>query len=217
MSGWGGRLVLLAALAAVGILAWLYFFPSPERAIRKRLDDVAKTCSVPANEGTMAKLQNCQKLASFCADDIEVAIDAYGQRATCNGRNEVFQTLMLVRSQMSGSAKIEFLDPVITVLPDKETALVNLTIKGRIPNERDIMVQECKFTLKKSGRSWLIKKVETVKTLSKAGPRAVLGSQQVRIDANRRLGSTASVHAEVLRAEDGSRSVRFLLSPQKRA
>jgi hypothetical protein len=172
MRAWGGRLVVLAALPAVGILAWLYFFPSPERAIRKRLAEVARTCSVSANEGPMAKLQNCQKLASFCAEDVEVAIDAYGQRGTCTGRNEFFQTLMAVRSQLSGSLSVEFLDPVITLLPDKETAVVNLTVKGKIPNERDMMVQECKFTLKKSGRSWLIRKVETVKTLSKA-PRSM--------------------------------------------
>jgi hypothetical protein len=166
MRVWGGRLVVLAALAALGFLAWHYFFPSPERAIRKRLIEVAQTCSFSANEAPVAKLQNCQKLISFCTDDVELAIDAYGQRITCNGRDEVFQSLMFARSQLLGSLSIEILDPVITLAADKQTAVVNLTIKGKVPNDRDMLVQECKFTLRKVGRAWLIQKVETVKTLS---------------------------------------------------
>ena len=168
MRVWGGRLVVLAALAAVGILAWLYFFPSPERAIRKRLAEVARTCSVSANEGPMAKLQNCQKLASFCAEDVEVAIDAYGQRGTCNGRNELFQTLRLAirQSQLSGSVSVEFLDPVITLLPDKETAVCKPDHQGQDPERARHDGAGMQIHAQKDVRSWLIRKVETVKTLS---------------------------------------------------
>ena len=74
--------------------------------------------------------------------------------------------MMYARTQLLSSLSLEFLDPVITISPNKQTAFVNLTVRGKVPNDRDMLVQECKFTLKKVGRSWLIRKVETVKTLS---------------------------------------------------
>jgi hypothetical protein len=162
-----GRWLIIAIFLAILVWLWTYLFPSPDKAIRKRLTEVAQTASMTANETPVAKLQNSQKLASFCTPDVEVAIDAAGQRVTCNGKDELFQAVMFARSQLSGSVSLEFLDPVITLTPNKQTAFVNLTLKGRIPNDRDMLVQECKFTFKKVGRAWLIRKVETVKTLSK--------------------------------------------------
>src|SRR6266498_5640517 len=42
-----------------------------------------------------------------------------------------------------------------------------------------------------------------------AGARAVLGSQRVRLQSQRRTDLTVLAHSRPLRAEDGSRSVRF--------
>ena len=160
-------MVALVLLIGAAIWAWTYFFPSPEKAIRKRLDEVAATASFPANEGDVAKLQNVQKLASFCTPDIQVSIDAYGQHVNLSGREELFQTALYARTQgLFGSVQLQFVDPVVTFAPNKETAFVEVTVKGSISKEKEMMVQECKFTFKKNGRSWLIRKVETVKTLS---------------------------------------------------
>jgi len=167
MRRWGGRLIVGAVLIAVIIWGWTYFFPSPEKAVRKRLAETAQAASFGANETPVAKFQNTQKLMSYCTPDIEVAVDAYGQRITCTGKDELMQAVMYARSQLLGSLSLEFLDPVITISPNKQTAFVNLTVRGKVPNDRDMLVQECKFTLRKVGRSWLIRKVETVKTLSR--------------------------------------------------
>jgi hypothetical protein len=157
--------VALVLLIAAGIWGWMYFFPSPEKAILKRLNEVAATASFSPNEGQVAKLQNVQKLMSFCTSDIQVSVDAYGQHLTSSSRDELFQLTMIARAQL-GSLKLEFVDPVVTLAPNKQTAFVNLTIRGTAPGQTDTMVQECKFTFQKDGRSWLIRKVETVKTLS---------------------------------------------------
>jgi len=166
MRQWGGRLIAAVILLAAAIWAWTYFFPSPEKAVRKRLAETAQVASFPANESPVAKFQNSQNLVSFCTDDVEIAIDAYGQRITSTGKEELSQAMMYARTQLLSSLSLEFLDPVITISPNKQTAFVNLTVRGKVPNDRDMLVQECKFTLKKVGRSWLIRKVETVKTLS---------------------------------------------------
>jgi hypothetical protein len=54
----------------------------------------------------------------------------------------------------------------VTVAPDKQSAVANLTAKGNVPGDKDLLVQEMKFKLKKVGRSWYIQRIETVKTLS---------------------------------------------------
>jgi hypothetical protein len=93
------RLVALVLLIGAAIWAWTYFFPSPEKAIRKRLDEVAATASFPANEGDVAKFQNVQKLMSFCTPDIQVSIDAYGQHFTSTSKDELLQAAMYARTQ----------------------------------------------------------------------------------------------------------------------
>ena len=61
---------------------------------------------------------------------------------------------------------IEFPDINVTVAPDKETAVVDLTAKARIPGDANFYVQEMKLVWKRVGRrDWLIERVETVKTL----------------------------------------------------
>jgi hypothetical protein len=61
---------------------------------------------------------------------------------------------------------VEFLDINVTVALDHQTAVADLTAKGRVPGEREILAQELKMTLKKIGRNWFIQKIETVKSLS---------------------------------------------------
>ena len=66
---------------------------------------------------------------------------------------------------MSGLS-VEFLDINVTVEPDRKSAAADLTLKARVAGEKDLIVQELKFTLRKIDGTWLIIRVETVKTLS---------------------------------------------------
>jgi len=165
MRNWTMRIVVLAALIGVGLLSWRFFFPSPEQAIRKRLGELARMASFSTSESGPAKLWNAEKLSSFCTTDVEMNIDIPGRsRQTFSGRQEVLQTAVGARSMVS-SLQIEFLDVTIAVNPDKVSAVVNLTGRGKIPGEKDFLVQELKFTLKKVEGDWLINRIETVKTL----------------------------------------------------
>ena len=71
---------------------------------------------------------------------------------------------MLVRSNVNGFS-VEFLDVNVQLDNSKTSAVVNLTAKGRVSGDRDLVVQELKFVLNKIKGDWLISKVETVKTL----------------------------------------------------
>jgi hypothetical protein len=62
--------------------------------------------------------------------------------------------------------KVKFPDINVTVAPDKQSAVADLTVEANISGERDPMVQEMKFTLQKIDGKWLITRVETVRTIS---------------------------------------------------
>jgi hypothetical protein len=165
MKEWSIRVILLAALIAVGIWSWHVFFPSPEKVIRKRLVELAKAASFSPKEGLIAKAWNASTLGDFFTADVEVTVNVPGTQHTISGRDELLQAAVGARSAVS-SLTIEFPDIKVTVAPDRTSAVVNLTAKGKVPGERDFYLQELRMRLIKVKRDWLIKQVETVKTLS---------------------------------------------------
>jgi hypothetical protein len=160
-------LVLVGILiAGLGFWGWRVFFPSPERAVRNRLLELARLATFGANEAPLARLANAQKLVNFFAEDADIRVDAGGgNMQTLKGRDEMFQTAVAVRNA-AGAMTIEFFDLNVAIGPDRKSADVDLTARIRVPSDRDMIVQELRVALKKRGREWFIKRVETVKTLS---------------------------------------------------
>lgn len=160
------RLALLAALVAMGFLGWSYWFPSPERAIRKDLAELARTASFSANEAPLAKLYNSQALGKFFTPDVVISFDAPGASVRLlQGRDQLLERAMGARSAVS-SLKVEFPDVNVVVGPDKESAVADVTAKGRVEGDKEGYLQELRVTFQKTGGHWLIRRVETVKTLS---------------------------------------------------
>jgi len=166
MRKWVIRVILVAAIVGVGVWLWGVFFPSPEHVIRKRLNELTQAVSFSSNEGSLAKAMNAERLTGFFSPDVEITVDVPGHsQQTLHGRDEVLQAGMAARA-LAGSLNVEFLDVNVTLAPDKMSAVVNLTAKGRAGSEKDLLVQELKLMMKKVKRDWLILQVETVKTLS---------------------------------------------------
>jgi hypothetical protein len=164
-SGWL-RFILLAALVALGFWGWHFWFPSPEQVIRRSLAELARNASFSSNETPLAKLYNAQALGKFFTADVQITFDAPGASgSTVSGRDQLLERAMGARSAISG-LKVEFPDIAVTIGPEKESAIVDITAKARVEGERDSYLQELRVTFRKSGRQWLIRKVETVKTLS---------------------------------------------------
>jgi len=164
MRKWVVRVFLLAALAGIGLWGWRAWFPGPDQAIRKRLAALARSASY-AHEGEVARVYNSQVLGDFCAPDVRVEVDIPGLgQQTMSGREEVRQAALMARSRVA-SLSLQFVDVKVTVTPDQKSAVVNLTAKARVPEERHVLAQEFKLTFQKIGRDWLINRVESVKTL----------------------------------------------------
>lgn len=160
------RILGAAALIALGVWAWYVFFPGPERAIRSRLNTLAKAVSFEPTDSIVVRGYGAQKAAGFFTTNAEINVDVRGFRpVTLSGRDEILQA-MLTAAKLWKGLKVEFTGVNITVETDKQSARVNLTGKGTVPGERNFDVQEFNFYFRKEDGDWLIYKVETVKTLS---------------------------------------------------
>jgi hypothetical protein len=160
------RIFFAAALIALGFWGGIVLFPGPERVIRSLLNDLAETASSDSKQGAIAKAYDLQKIPDFFTPDVEINIDARGYPPmTLHDRDELMQIVAFARSRQ-GNVKVEFLDINVTLGPDKTSAVANLTCRIMLPGDRDSIVQEANFSLKKAEGKWRIYRVETVKTLA---------------------------------------------------
>jgi hypothetical protein len=165
MKKWLSRVIVVGVLAVLGFWGWRVFFPSPEELIRKRLGALAKAASFGASEGLIAKAWNASSLGEFFTQDVQIALDVPGAQHSFSGRAEVMQAVVGARSQ-GGSLSVEFPDIRVNVAPDKSSAIVYLTAKGKVSVTKDIYLLELKLRMIRIKRDWFIEQVETVKTLS---------------------------------------------------
>ncbi|MFZ0827590.1 MAG: hypothetical protein WAO02_09235 [Verrucomicrobiia bacterium] len=160
------RMLLVAALAALGVWLWAVLFPSPEKVIGHRFAELARTASVPAGAGDLARLAAARSLAGFFSTNVEMNLDLprFGQLSSMD-REEITQ-MALAAGSRGGGLQVRFPDINITVAPGRQSAVVDLTVTAVVAGEPDTIVQEMKITLHKIDGQWLITRVETVRTLS---------------------------------------------------
>jgi hypothetical protein len=158
--------VLAAGLAVLGVYAWGLLFPNQEALLRHRLKEMASLASFGPNEGALARAFNAQKLSALCTPDVEIVLGTPGYQQTINGRDEVLGGVMRARGALS-SLQLEFPDILISVAPDKQSAVAEVTARTRIGGEKDADVRELRCSFKKLDGSWLLSRVEGVRTLRK--------------------------------------------------
>lgn len=159
------RIVLLAALIALGVWLWTVLFPSPEKIVRNQMLKLAQDVSFSQDENNLIKMARAQSVADFFSDNVEVNIDVPGhEQETIAGRDQITQAALASRQQFS-SLEVIFPDIDVTVAPDKNSATADVTMEATLSGEHDAIVQEMKFTFQKTDGHWLINKVATVRTL----------------------------------------------------
>jgi hypothetical protein len=126
---------------------------------------MARIASFDGNEAPLAKLMNSQKLGAYFAEGVEVVLDMpiRGQQ-TFGGREELIQAATAARTQLS-ALNIQFPDIAVIVASGKLSAEADVTVKANIGGQRDVYIQEMKFSLQKLHGDWLIHRIESVKTL----------------------------------------------------
>jgi hypothetical protein len=161
------RFILFAALVALGVWLWFILFPGPEKVIRKRLTELARTVSFSSSEGDLTRLAAARSVAGFFSTNVELNVELpeLGRRNSMD-REEITQAALLARSR-AGGVQVKFPDINITVAPDRQSAVADITVEANVSGEHNPTVQEMKFTLHKIDGQWLITRVETVRTLSR--------------------------------------------------
>ena len=163
------KLILRVALAAValalGYWAWTFFFPNPKTVIRHRLEKLAQVASFASDEGTIVRLAGAQKLIGYLTDNVQVKADAPGlDGRNFENRDDLIQAATAARTMVK-SLKVRFSDMNIEVTAGKEEALVDLALTADVGGEKDSIFQEMKFSMKKVDGTWLVARIENVKSL----------------------------------------------------
>lgn len=160
------RLLLFTVLAALAGWAWTILHPSPERAIRKQLEGVARAVSFGPEQGSLARLAGAERLAGFFSTNVDIEIDVpERQEHRMAGREEVQQAALAARGALR-ALRVSFPDVTVVVNADQQSAVADLTLQALAEGQMDRIFQEMKVTLRKINGEWLIVKVETVRTLS---------------------------------------------------
>lgn len=159
------RTVLVVALIALASGMWGLLFPSPEKVIRQRLAEVARDVSFGPDENPLALANRAGNLLALFSTNVEVNIDVPEHRQTFEGRDELMQAAAGAHASTS-RLKVEFLDMTVTVAPDKQSATASAVVKVETAGNKDNVMQPLKFSLQKSGRDWLVTRVDTLRTLN---------------------------------------------------
>lgn len=160
------RAAVLLGLIGLGVWLWIYFHPTPEVAIKRRLAEVAKTVSFAGKEGMITQAARSQRFADYFGKEVMLHIDLpEGTQHEAASRDEIARTYLWLRMNFR-TFKVDFLDPNITLGPDKKSAVLDVTVRAATSSEKYFIVQELRLTLREVDGEWLILRVETIKTLS---------------------------------------------------
>jgi hypothetical protein len=162
------RLFVAAALIGLGVWGWRVLSPSPQSVIRSRLHNLAATVSYEAKDGMILKGYKAQKIPDFFTSNAVITVDVRGyDPQTWQGSAELPGVFLALTREVA-ALKAGFPDINVSLGPDAQTAVVNLTARVVVQGERDPIAQEFNFLMKKTDGKWLIYRIETVRTLSRA-------------------------------------------------
>jgi hypothetical protein len=159
------RVVLLAALAGLGLWLWTVLFPSPEKIVLKKISALAANATISASDGRITRAARASNVVSEFALDAEIVLDLTGlPEHSWSGRDEIRESA-LAGFASTPSLKVQFLDATARVGPDQQTAEASCTARVNAGDSKDLGIQELRFQFRKIDGDWLITRLETVKTL----------------------------------------------------
>ncbi|MGO8764793.1 MAG: hypothetical protein ACLQSR_06620 [Limisphaerales bacterium] len=159
------RIILVAVLLAAGVWGWTLLNPSPEHVIRVKLRDLAKDVSFQPGENLLVSAMSAQSLGQFFSTNVEMNLNIPGiDNNVLAGRDQIVQTALAARARLT-QLKLDFPDVNVTVAPDKNSAVADLTVRAKINGDREGTAEEMKFTFQNIDGQWLITRIESVQVL----------------------------------------------------
>lgn len=152
------RAIALTVVAIVAVIAHGWW-PNEERVVRRRLDEIARRASVPANESDLARVTRIAGLRDYLAADLRVR---YGGQETTSR-----ETILGALAQWGHSAKgltVEFVDTQIAI--DGASADSYMTVK--VTSDDAIDANEADVRLSRVDGVWIVTSAESRETLERA-------------------------------------------------
>lgn len=154
--------VSIVSFVAIGLLLYLWW-PSEERAIERRLNELAEIVSLPETESELGRVTRVAGVRGYLADDLRIQ----------NGPQEVSRDAILAIvgrfTPPPGGILVEFVDAQVMLAPDSTTADVYLTVKittrDRRTGEPTLDAREANVGMAKRNGDWVVTSAATAETL----------------------------------------------------
>lgn len=166
-------LAITAAVVIVGVFSFRYFFPSDERQIIRRLNDLAEAASftnVDDGRGQLAAARWAERLARYFTEGATVMFeDVDGQTWSFDNREHLRQTMLAARPHLE-SLTVAISDPQTLVTEPSIAGRTTVTVQARWREaelESNIWAREVSFNLVKSGRQWFINRAESAPVIKR--------------------------------------------------
>jgi len=153
-----GIALTAAAILAVAAYTW---WPSEERVIRRRLNEIAARISVPANEADLARVTRVVGIRDYLAPDLHVR---YGT-AEATSRETILGALAQWGRSADG-VTVEFVDVNLTLdAANRDTARAYMTVK--VTSKDSVDAKEADVGLARVDGVWIVTSAESKETLSR--------------------------------------------------
>jgi hypothetical protein len=157
-------ILILAVIGALTFGVWWYFFPSPERAIKKRLNNLSELISADVAGSNIKRVANIHRIINYFASDVTIRADAVSRYSeVITGRDTLMQGLMGARTQFQ-RIEAKFYNIAVQVDPSGTNATVLLTALVRLNNQEDPFLGDAKVGMRKEDGKWLISSAAPIKT-----------------------------------------------------
>lgn len=153
--------IQLLLLGVIAFTIWYYFFPPPERVIRKNLSKLAEKVSARP-QGNIATVANASSIAGYFHPRVELNLQGFGRGVEVISSRLEVQRMALAARQNVGWIEVKFNNVHVQVAEDKQTAAVNLTAVVRIEGQEQPLVQDVKVLFEKLERDWLIRSIQPI-------------------------------------------------------
>lgn len=161
--GFFHALVGVLAVAAIGLL--VLFRPTESDRVVKRIRSLAAEASFRPGEGTVRRLARMQTLSAAFTEDAVLRFESLGlPSAVLTGREEI-NRIIGAALDLRGGLEIQLFDPVVTLGPESDAARVQWTITAMSGKQEAFTAQEFEFKLIKRDGVWVIRELNTLRTL----------------------------------------------------
>jgi hypothetical protein len=161
------KIIIIAMLAAVGIWAVTYFFPSEEKKIKKQFRLLAEWVSKDPGENTLTTVYKIKHIGTLFDTTCELKVPVYSFSG--NYTPDEISGYAAQGRLASSELHLKFYDLDIT-FPEEGNAKVTLTARltGKLSVGDYIdETHEVESVLRKIGKKWLFSKFEVIEVLKK--------------------------------------------------